>query len=356
MAKPTTAEDVEGTRGGVATATKKPGPDDQPQDPSERERLARQSDRGRDADRAGEIPAKGWKDIAKRVAKEVKADNVPLLAAGVAFYALLSLVPGIVAIVSIYGLVTEPAEVARQLESLTRTLPQDAASLITEQVEKIAGASSGKLGISVVVGILTALWSASSGMKWMLAALSLTYDEREERKFLKLRGTALLLTVGAAIALPVALGLIGATGALARALGLGDAGELAISVLRWPLLFALVIVGLAVLYKYGPDRDAPKWRWVSWGSVIAAIIWVLASAAFALYTSLAGNYQESYGSLAGVVVLMLWLFLTCFSVLLGSEINAEMEHQTAHDTTKGPDVPLGARGATVADEVGEPAD
>ncbi|MBA3282497.1 MAG: YihY/virulence factor BrkB family protein [Acidimicrobiia bacterium] len=326
-----------------------------PQDPAETARLAQQDGRGRQADRPSEIPAKGWRDVARRVIGEVKTDNLPLLSAGVAFYALLAIFPALVAVVSIYGLVADPSEVGRQMESLTRTLPADAADLLVDQVRTIVATSDGKLGVSAAIGIITALWSASSGMKWLLTALSLVYDEPEDRKFVKLRGTALILTIGAIVGFVISLGLIAATPALARLVGLGSTGKIVATVLRWPLLAALVVGGLAVIYKWGPNRDRAKWRWVSWGSGIAAVIWLVASAGFALYAAVAGDFQESYGSVGGVVVMMLWLFLSVFSVLLGAEVNAEMEHQTARDTTTGQNRPLGSRGATMADEVGETA-
>jgi membrane protein len=281
---------------------------------------------------------------------------VPLLAAGVAFYALLSLFPALVAVISLYGLVSDPADVARQLEDITQPLPPEISHLLITQVESIAGSSSGGLGFSAIFGIVAALWSASSGMKWLLSAISLTYDQPEGRGFVKLRGTALLLTLGAAVGLVVSVGLIAATPVLSRAVGLESTGTLVASVLRWPVLAALVVVGLAVIYRYGPDRDPAKWRWVSWGSGIATVIWLVSSGAFALYASVAGDFNKSYGTLGGFVALMLWLYLTALSVLLGAEINAEMERQTARDTTRGPDRPLGERHATVADEVGQPYD
>lgn len=337
------------------TAPRAPADEQEHQDPRRTHELARHDGRGRGADRPAEIPRTGWRDVGTRVLQEVKADNVPLLSAGVAFYALLALFPALVAVVSIYGLLADPSEVARQLESLTRTMPREAATLLVDQARDIAGTGDGKLGVSAAVGILTALWSASSGMRWLLTALSLTYDEPEDRRFVKLRGTALLLTVGAAVAFVVSLGVIAAAPALARSLGLGSVGATVFTVLRWPFLGALVVVGLAVVYRYGPNRDAPKWRWVSWGSAVAAAVWLVASGAFALYAATAGSFASSYGSVGGVVVMMLWLYLTVLSILIGAEINAEMEHQTARDTTVGPDRPLGQREATVADEVGEPA-
>lgn len=184
-------------------------------------------------------------------------------------------------------------------------------------------------------------------MRWLMSALSLAYEETDDRTFVRLRGTALLLTVAATTAFVVNLILLTATDRLAECLGLGRTGELVVNIARWPLLGALVAAGLAVLHRYGPDRDPARWRWVTWGSMIA----VAASAGFPVYSSISGSFDKTYGSFAGVVVLMLWLMVTVFAILLGAEINAEMEHQTARDTTIGREQPLGRRGATVADEV-----
>lgn len=306
---------------------------------------------GRNAEVPSELTVTAWRDIARRVVAEVKADNVPLLAAGVAFFALLSLFPAIVAVVSIYALVADPAEVTSQVSDLVAGMPPQAGDLVLEQVTSAADGADADLGATAAIGIVLALWSASSGMKWLLSALSLAYDEREQRPFIRLRGTALALTIAAAVAFAANLAVVAGTGALAEALGLEQAGRLAINVLRWPLLGALVIGGLAVLYRYGPDREPAQWRWISVGSVVAAVVAVLASGAFALYTTVASSFDEAYGSVGAVIVLMLWLMATVFAVLLGAEINAEMEHQTAHDTTTGPERPMGERGAVVADEV-----
>ena len=314
-------------------------------------RRASERGRGRHAENPTQIPVTGWKDILKRTMAEVKADNVPLLSAGVAFYSLLALFPALVAVVSIYGLVADPDEVATQLKSLTNAMPEQAAKLIIDQVTQIASSSGGALGVSVVVGIVAALWSASAGMKWLCSALSLVYDEVEDRKFLKLRGTALILTVGAAVGLVVSIALIAAAPSLAHAIGLGDTGTLVIGIVKWPALFALVIVGFAVLYRYGPNRDQPTWGWTSAGSIVAAIIWLAASAGFALYSSFSSSYADNYGSFAGIIILMFWLYLSIYAVLFGAEINAEIERQTAVDTTVGAPRELGRRDAVVADEV-----
>jgi membrane protein len=290
--------------------------------------------------------------VGRRVVTESRDDNVPLLAAGVAFYALISLVPAMAAVIATYGLVADPAEVADQMGSLSEALPAQAGDLLVEQVERIAASSSGALGAGAALALATALWTASSGMRWMMSALSLTYDQRETRTFLRLRGRALLLTIAATAALVVSVGLIAALPAVCGLLGIRETGVLVAGVLRWPLLAALVLVGFSALYRFGPDRAPARWRWVTPGSLVATVIWLAASAGFALYAAVAGSFDETYGPLGGVVVLLLWLHLSSLAVLVGAEVNAEMEHQTARDTTTGPDRPLGARGAVVADTVG----
>jgi membrane protein len=306
---------------------------------------------GRQADVPQEIPPKGWKDIAKRTGKEVKQDQVPLLSAGVAFYALLALFPAAIAGVSIYGLVADPTTVTNQIEKLTEMLSPSTADLVGEQIKQVTGAAGGALGLATVIGILTALWSASSGMKALITGVNLAYDETETRKFVKLRGLALLFTLGAMVLLGVALALIVGFPAVADSWPTPLAWTAGI--LRWVLLAALLILSLAVLYRYAPDRDEPRWTWVSWGSGIATLLWVLASVGFSIYANSFGNYNKTYGALAGVIILMFWLFLTSFVVLVGAELNTEMELQTAKDTTKGPQQPMGERGGHAADHVAE---
>jgi membrane protein len=305
--------------------------------------------RGRRAERPQQIPPKGWKEIALRLKTEIKQDQVPLLAAGVAFYALLSLFPAIIAAVSIYGLVADPGTVRGQLLRLTELLSPETAAILGDQIKQITAGAGGALGLATVLGILIALWSASSGMKALITGVNLAYDETETRKFLKLRGLALLLTLGAMVLMGVALALIVAFPALTD--DWPTALRWTASVLRWLLLAALLIVGLAVLYRYAPDRDEPRWTWVTWGSGIATLLWVAASFAFSFYVARFGNYNKTYGTLAGIVILLFWLFLTALVVLVGAELNTEMELQTAKDTTAGPERPLGERQAHAADHV-----
>src|SRR5215211_5153338 len=309
------------------------------------------NERGRGADAPQEIPPQGWKDIAKRTGKEVKADQVPLLAAGVAFYILLALFPAIIAGVSIYGLVADPETVRRQLDELTQMLSPETAKIVGDQIKQVTSGAGGALGLATVIGILTALWSASSGMKALITGVNLAYDETEGRKFVKLRGLSILMTLGAMVLLGVALALIVGFPAVADDWPTPLAWTAGI--LRWVLLAVLLVAGLAALYRYAPDRDEPRWTWVSWGSGIATLLWILASVGFSIYVNSFGNYNKTYGALAGVIILMFWLFLTAFVVLVGDELNTEMELQTAKDTTKGPEQPMGERGGHAADHVAE---
>ena len=307
--------------------------------------------RGRLADAPQQIPPRGWLDIAKRTAKEVKQDQIPLLSAGVAFYTLLALFPAAIAGISIYGLVADPDTVRNQLQKLTEMLSPSTATLVGEQIKQVTGAAGGALGLATVIGILTALWSASSGMKALITGVNLAYDETETRKFAKLRGLSLALTLGAMVLLGIALFLIVGFPAVANNWPTPLAWTAGI--LRWVLLAVLVVAALAVLYRFAPNRDEPRWTWVSWGSVVATVLWIVASVGFSIYANSFGNYNRTYGALAGIIILMFWLFLTSFVVLVGAELNTEMELQTARDTTAGPSRPMGERRARAADHLAE---
>jgi membrane protein len=283
--------------------------------------------------------------------KSIKEDQVPLLSAGVAFYALLSLFPLVIAAVSIYGLVADADTVRSQIENLTKLLSPETATLVGKQLVQVTSGANGALGFATVFGILTALWSASSGMKALITGVNLAYDEAETRKFFKLRGLALLFTLGAMVLMGIALATI--IGYPPIADNLPTVLRWLVAIIRFLILGGLLVVALAVLYRYAPNRDQPKWSWVSWGSGIATLLWVLATIGFALYANFFGNYNKTYGALAGVIILMFWLFLSAFVVLVGAELNTEMELQTARDTTKGPEEPMGERGGHAADHVAE---
>ena len=282
---------------------------------------------GRRADRPRQARPRGWKDIARGTLREVKRDQVPLLGAGVAFYGLLSLFPAIIAGISIYVLFADPWTVRYQLDRLAQQLSPETATILDQQIRQVTGAAGGALGLATVVGILTALWSASSGMKALVTGVNLAYEETEGRKFAKLRGLALLLTLGAMLVMGVALALIVGFPAVANSWPM--ALRWTASILRWVLLAALLMAALTVLYRVAPDRDEPRWTWVSWGSGIATLLWILASIGFSVYANSFGNYNKTYGALAGVIILMFWLYLTAVIVLVGAELNTEVEPQPA---------------------------
>jgi len=276
-------------------------------------------------------------------------DNIPLLAAGVAFFGFLALFPALIALVTLVGLIADPGQITQQVQSFTAGLPPASRQLVSDQLQAITQSSGGALTIGLVVSLLTALWSASSGTSNLMTAVNIAYEEKETRGFLKLRGIALLLTLGTVVFLVLTLALIAVVPVVLQAVPLGPVGNVLAQVVRWALLVALIIVGLAVLYRVAADRNPPKFRWVSVGSVVAALLWLLGSVGFSLYVDYFGNYNKTYGALAGVIVLLLWFFLTCYIVLLGAEINAQAEYQTERDTTIGEPRPMGQRDAVVAD-------
>jgi membrane protein len=303
---------------------------------------------GAGADKPTEIPKKGWWQIVRRGLKEFSADQMPLMAAGVAFYAFLALVPTLIAATLVYGLVTGPEQAKQQVQSLTSVLPKDAASLVGNQMLDLATAKSSGLGIGLVVSLLLALWSASGATGNLITAVNVAYDEKDHRNFIKKRGLALFLTAGAIIVFVVTASLVAVFPAVASALGIGGIFRVGLEGLRWVVLLVVLMAALAVLYRLAPDRDDPKFKWTSVGAVTAVVIWVVASVVFSIYVSF-GGYNKTYGALAGIVILLMWLWLSIVAVLLGAEVNAEMEKQTVRDTTTGPDKPLGDRDAVKAD-------
>jgi membrane protein len=310
---------------------------------------------GLQADRPSEIPKSGWMQIVKRAWKEAKKDTVPLLAAGVAFYAFLAMVPTLIALVMIYGLVSEPAQVAEQVESFGSALPSAAEDLLEQQMTALAQTSDRALGIGLIIALVLALWSASSGISNLITALNVAYDEEDERGFVKSRLLALGLTLGAIVFMVLAVALVAALPVLLDALNVPGWVKALVQAGRWLGLIIGVLIALAVLYRLGPDRDAPKFRWVSVGAIVATVLWVIGSVAFSLYVDNFGSYGKTYGTLAGVVVLLLWLWLSSYAALLGAEVNAEMEQQTIKDSTTGEPEPLGQRDAVKADSIPDPA-
>lgn len=309
--------------------------------------------RGRHASSPRSVSKRGWRDILLRVKDELGNDNVGLISAGVAFYFLLAVFPMITAFLSIYGLVLDPAEARSQLEGLADVLPSQAHELLTQQAAALAEGSGAGLGFGAALSILLALWGARQGTSAMTIALNIVYDEKDERSFIKRLLLSLGLTLGLILFFVAALAAIAAVPVILELVGLGSVAETAINILRWPALGLLAITALAIMYRVCPDRDSPKWRWLTPGAVLAVILWLLASALFSLYVSSFGSYNETYGSVAAVIVLLFWFYLSAYIFLIGAEINAEMEHQTVEDTTRGEPQPMGRRDAYVADDLGK---
>jgi membrane protein len=306
---------------------------------------------GRDATRPILIPLKGWWQVAQRVWIESGRDNLSMVAAGCAFYALFAAFPALSALIALYGLTADPATVEQQFGMLKSVLPPQAYEIVIEQIRRVAGASSHSLGWGLVFSVGLALWSVGNLIQAMFAALNIAYEEPERRGtlqfYLSAFGFALLGIISGVLML---LAIVYVPILFAYA-GFSSEYELLVKLARWPLLALLVLITLALLYRYGPCRRSAKWRWVSVGSVFATVLWLIASAGFSYYVSHFADYDRIYGSLGAVVVLLFWLYLSFYIVLLGAEINAELELQTAQDTTRGSARPIGQRGAFVADHV-----
>ena len=322
----------------------------------EAEHVARtQADRGRKAATPTEIPAAGWKDILVRTWRDVGENRIMLVSAGVTFFALLAIFPAIAALVSLYGLVADTATISEQLGSLQGILPQGALDIVGEQVTRLNEKGNTTLGFSLFLGVALSIWSANGGMKHVFDALNLVYNERESRGFFTLNLVSLGFTAGALLFLVLALAGVVALPIALNFLGLGE-GAWWLSLLRWPVMFLAVLLGLALLYRYGPSRDAPRWRWATPGSALAAFLWLGGSLLFSWYVGNFGKYNQTYGSLGAAIGFMTWIWISTTIVLLGAQVNAEMEHQTAEDTTVGEPQPMGTRRARMADTVGQAAE
>lgn len=312
--------------------------------------------RGREATRPRDIPAKGWKDIALRVWKSLGEDKLLLIAAGVTFYLLLALFPALGSFIALYGLIADRATVAEHVSLLQGVMPGPAAELLSTQMTRLAGAQSGDLGLSAIIALLVSLWSTNGGVKAIFEGVNIAYDEEEKRSFLRLTLVTLAFTLGAMVLLIALIGALAVLPAVLALVPLGQVTEIVVSLLRWPLILVMIGVALAVLYRFAPSRTPPEWKWVTWGSGLATVLWVAASVAFSVYLESFADFGASYGAMAAPIAFLLWVWISIIVVLLGAEVNAEMEHQTAHDTTVGSEKPMGQRGAEVADTLGETAD
>jgi membrane protein len=306
---------------------------------------------GQQADTPEEIPPRGWWDITKRVVKQAGADHISLIAAGVAFYGFLAVFPALAAVVSIYGAFTDPADIQDQLQNLQGVVPAEVHGILSDQLQSVAERGEQTLGWSAAVGLLIALWSANKGTKALFTGLNIAYNEPRSRGFLQENALTLLFTLGIAMGMTVAFAVVVGTAALSASLAVPGWIKLAVTIGGWLLVALMLLAGMAMLYKYAPVRTNPRVHWVSVGSIVALLMWLLGSVAFSLYVSNFGSYADTYGSLAAIVIFLLWLFLSALIVLLGAEINSEAEHQTMRDTTTGEEKPIGERGAWHADHV-----
>lgn len=315
---------------------------------------AKEPGRGRAAQSPADIPPRGWHDILVRVWREYNEDRIPAIAGGVTFFGLLAIFPGLGAFVSLYGLFADVKAAREQLQLGAGLVPRDALNFVGEQMIRLAGDGAPKLGLAFVFSLGLSLWSANTGMKALFDGLNIAYDEREKRNIVKRNLISLAFTLGAVVfmvlafaavvAVPIALALIGLEGVSVMA------------VLRWPLLFGGAIFATSLLYRYGPSREQAQWRWISWGSAAAAGLWLVASMAFSFYVSHFGHYDRTYGSLGAAVGFISWMWISTIVILVGAEMNAEVEHQTAVDSTTGAPVVMGKRGAKMADTLGRTAE
>lgn len=305
------------------------------------------------ASRPAELGRASWKAAALRVKDGIGEDRLSLIAAGVAFFGLLAIFPAITALMAVAGLFLTPADVTEQIQQISAMLPDRAAEIVIDQAKSVAGSDQGGLGLAALLGLGLALYSASAGVGNLVAGLNVAYGERESRGFVKLKLTTMALTFLLIVGLVLAFaGVLILPGVLA-VIPLGGTAELLVSGLRWVLLLGFTVLAVALIYHFGPDRRPARWRWVTPGAAIACLLWIVTSVGFSIYAENFGSYQETFGSLAGVVILLFWLWISAFVVLLGGKINAELEHQTRTDTTRGPRLPMGERGAVVADTTPE---
>lgn len=312
--------------------------------------------RGRNANAPGDIPPRGLRDVFWRVISEISGDRVTLIAAGVTYYMLLSLFPALGALVSLYGFVADPTMIAEHIGFLADVFPTGSLDIILGQLKALTDQKTSTLSMGFVTGLLVALWSANNSMTAIFDAMNIAYGEIEKRSFLRLMLLSFAFTIGAifvAIALIVAIGVLPA---ILSYLWLDQWVETLSRVARWPFLLAIMGAGVELIYRYGPSREPAKLRWLSWGAVFSTLMWLAASLGFSYYIDNFASYNATYGTLGVLIGFMVWIWITVIILIVGAELNAELEHQTMRDSTTGASMPLGKRGAYVADTIGKPVD
>jgi membrane protein len=311
-----------------------------------------QHGRGRRSHNPLQIPWAGWKDILWRTYVRIGDDRLLATAAGVVFFGLLAVFPAITALVSCYGLFANPSTIGDNLQTLSLMLPEGSFQIVQDQVARVLMKGSAALGATFLFGLGLAVWSANAGVKAVIDALNVVYEEREKRGFVRLNLIALAFTSGGIAALLLMVAAVVAVPLLLDHLGLAPESQTIISLGRWPLLLVILLVALALLYRFGPSRRPARWQWLSVGTLAAGLLWIVGSALLSLYLSNFANYSATYGSLGAAIGLMMWMWMSAIIVLCGAELNSEIEHQTALDSTIGRPKPLGSRGAVMADTLG----
>ena len=314
-------------------ANKRAGPPLMANGQSAASELTEKGDRG--SITAAEIPPRGWRDILTRIYANVSKHRLLALAGGMTYYSILAIFPAIAALVAMYGLFSDPTTIAKHLDQLGGFLPGGAIDVAREQLTRLASKGSQTLGLTFLVGLATSLWSANAAMKSLFDTMNIVHGENEKRGFVKLNVISLGFTIGGVLFLLSALGSIVVVPVILNYVGLSEAGDLLLRIGRWPAMYLALTLALAVIYRYGPSREWARWRWITWGSAIAALLWLALSGLFSWYAANFGKFNETYGSLGAVIGFMTWLWISAIVVLLGAEIDAEMEHPTSRDTTTG---------------------
>ena len=308
---------------------------------------------GRTARSPAHIPWRGWKQVLHRAVREAGSDRVSLSASGCAFWATLSLFPAISMVIALYGMVFDPVTVEPQLENIRHLLPAPAFEMISERVRTLVSHPGSTLGVSLLISTAVTLWSASTGTKSLISALNLAYEEQERRGLLAFQAVGLLMTLGAILGAILALAILVLLPAVISFLGLSAHTQGLVQFGSFADLVIFVLSALSVLYRFGPSRRVAQWHWITPGSVVATVLWLIASLLFSFYVQHIATFNATYGPLGAVAGIMMWFWVTAYAVLFGAELNAELELQTAEDTTEGGPRPMGERGAFVADHVAE---
>jgi membrane protein len=311
-----------------------------------------EANRGRLARRPQDITWRGWWDVVWRVQAQLDADNVSIVAGGLALFGLLAVFPSLAAAVAIYGIVASPEAIAAQMQAFSSMLPAATLQILQSQLQNLVNQRNETLSIGVVIGILVAMWSARKGMVALITAVNVAYNEHDRRSFLRRLALSFTFTVCGVVGFVVMVLLGVAVPIVLAFIPLGTATHWVLLGVRWLLLWVIAVFALSMLYRFAPHRTRPRWEWVNAGSIIAATLWLLGGALFAIYVRNFNSFGEAYGAIGGVVVMLMWFYVSAYVVILGAEINSELERQTVNDTTIGPVKPLGERGAFSADTVG----